>query len=105
MTGKALEDAMQKQPWDPSVKALDRGAADAAMMNDQLKWTQNLGDAFLAQQADVLDAVQTLRARADAAGNLKSRRSRRSRAPIGRQTFPPQRRAGDGVHDRAGQSR
>ena len=72
VTGQALEDAMQKQPWDPSVKALAAVPQTLAMMNDQLKWTQDLGDAFLAQQADVLDAVQRLRARADAAGNLKT---------------------------------
>jgi hypothetical protein len=72
MTGKALEDAMQKQAWDPSVKALTAVPETLQMMNDQLKWTQDLGDAFLAQQSDVLDAVQRLRARADAAGNLKS---------------------------------
>ncbi len=72
VTGQALEDAMQKQPWDPSVKALTAVPQTLAMMNDQLKWTQDLGDAFLAQQSDVLDAVQRLRARADAAGNLKS---------------------------------
>ena len=72
VTGQALEDAMQKQPWDPSVKALTAVPQTLAMMNDQLKWTQDLGDAFLAQQSDVLDAVQRLRARADAAGNLKT---------------------------------
>ena len=72
VTGQALEDAMQKQPWDPSVKALTAVPQTLTMMNDQLKWTQDLGDAFLAQQSDVLDAVQRLRARADAAGNLKS---------------------------------
>jgi Protein of unknown function (DUF3300) len=72
VTGQALEDAMQKQSWDPSVKALTAAPQTLAMMNDQIKWTQNLGDAFLAQQSDVLDAVQRLRARADATGNLKS---------------------------------
>lgn len=72
VTGQALQDAMQKQPWDPSVKALTAVPQTLTMMNDQIKWTQNLGDAFLAQQADVLSAVQQLRARADAAGNLKS---------------------------------
>ena len=72
MTGQALEDAMQKQPWDPSVKSIAAVPQTLAMMNDQIKWTQNLGDAFLAQQTEVLDAVQRLRARADAAGNLKS---------------------------------
>jgi hypothetical protein len=88
--GQALEDAMQKQPWDPSVKALTAVPQTLAMMNDQLKWTQDLGDAFLGQQSDVFDAIQRLRARADAAGNLKStpqqtvtRASRPAGAPSG----------------------
>ena len=72
VTGQALQDAMQKQSWDPSVKALTAVPQTLAMMNDQLKWTQDLGDAFLAQQNDVFDAVQRLRARADASGNLKT---------------------------------
>jgi hypothetical protein len=72
VTGQALEDAMQKQSWDPSVKALTAVPQTLAMMNDQLKWTQDLGDVFLAQQNDVFDAIQRLRARADAAGNLKT---------------------------------
>src|SRR6516162_10119023 len=72
VTGQALEDAMQKQPWDPSVKALTAVPQTLQMMNDKLDWTQELGDAFLAQQANVLDAVQRLRARADAAGQLKT---------------------------------
>src|SRR5205807_3840517 len=71
VTGQALEDAMQKQPWDPSVKALTAVPQTLQMMNDKLDWTQQLGDAFLAQQSDTLAAVQRLRARADAAGNLK----------------------------------
>jgi Protein of unknown function (DUF3300)/Chaperone of endosialidase len=72
VTGQALEDAMQKQDWDPSVKALTAVPQTLQMMNDQLGWMQDLGDAFLAQQEDVFTAVQSLRARADAAGNLKS---------------------------------
>jgi len=72
VTGKALEDAMQKQPWDPSVKSLTALPQVLAMMNEKLDWTQKLGDAFLAQQADVMKTVQALRAKANAAGNLKS---------------------------------
>src|SRR5437870_3482622 len=72
VTGQALEDAMQKQQWDPSVKALTAIPQTLQMMNDKLDWTQQLGDAFLAQQADVLDAVQRLRERADNNGNLKT---------------------------------
>jgi hypothetical protein len=90
--GQALEDAMQKQSWDPSVKALTAVPQTLAMMNDELKWTQDLGDAFLAQQSDVLDAVQRLRARADAAGNLRStpqQRVARTRRPVGAPASAP----------------
>ena len=72
VTGKELEDAMLKQPWDPSVKSMCSIPDTLAMMNEHLEWTQDLGDAFLAQQGDVMDAVQALRAKAVAAGNLKS---------------------------------
>jgi len=72
VTGDALKTAMEKQTWDPSVKALTALPQTLQMMNDKLDWTQQLGDAFLAQQPDVLDAVQRLRARADANGQLKS---------------------------------
>ena len=69
---KALQDALEKQPWDPSVKSLTAFPGTLAMMSDRLDWTQKLGDAFLAQQKEVLAAVQQLRSRAQAAGNLKS---------------------------------
>ena len=70
--GQALEDAMQKETWDPSVKSLTAFPQVLAMMNDKLDWMQKLGDAFLAQQKDVLDSVQRLRTKADQAGNLKT---------------------------------
>ena len=72
VTGAALEDAMQKQPWDPSVKALTAVPQALQMMSDKLDWTQQLGDAFLGQQEELLAAVQHLRQRAQAAGRLKS---------------------------------
>jgi hypothetical protein len=72
VNGQALADAMQAQPWDPSVKALTAVPQTLQMMSDKLNWTQQLGDAFLAQQQDVLAAVQKLRAEAQAAGNLQS---------------------------------
>jgi len=71
-TGKALEDAMQNQTWDPAVKALTAVPPVLELLNDKLDWTQKLGDAFLAQQKDVMDTVQSLRAKARAAGNLES---------------------------------
>jgi Protein of unknown function (DUF3300) len=72
LKGQALQYAMQTESWDPSVKALTAVPQTLEMMNDKLDWTQQLGDAFLAQQQDVLDAVQKLRAEARASGNLQS---------------------------------
>jgi hypothetical protein len=69
---KALEDEMQKQSWDPSVKALAAVPQVLKQMNENLSWTQKLGDAFLADQATVLATVQSLRGKANQAGNLKS---------------------------------
>src|SRR5580698_2229851 len=70
--GEALQDAMQSQSWDPSVKALAAVPQTLQMMSEKLDWTQQLGDAFLAQQPDVMNAIQKLRAEAHAAGNLQS---------------------------------
>lgn len=72
VTGKALEDAMVKQSWDPAVKSLTAVPQVLQQMNEKLDWTQKLGDAFLAQQQDVMDTVQVLRGKASANGNLKS---------------------------------
>jgi Protein of unknown function (DUF3300) len=62
--GQELEDALQTQTWDPSVKSLTAFPQVLTMMNEKLDWTQKLGDAFLEQQKDVMDAVQGLRAKA-----------------------------------------
>jgi Protein of unknown function (DUF3300) len=86
VSGAALEDAMQHQPWDPSVKALTAVPQALQMMSDKLDWTQQLGDAFLGQQEDLLAAVQRLRERAHSAGRLKSTEQqtvRTVRAPSG----------------------
>jgi hypothetical protein len=69
---KALEAEMQKQTWDPAVKSLTAVPTVLAKMNEKLEWTQKLGDAFLAQQKDVMTTVQALRTKAAAAGNLKT---------------------------------
>jgi len=68
---KALEDALQKQTWDESVKSLAVFPQVLTMMSEKLDWTQKLGDAFLAQQADVLATAQTLRSKAVSQGSLK----------------------------------
>ncbi len=70
--GSALEDAMTKQPWDPSVKSLTAFPGVLDMMSEKLEWTQKLGDAFLGQQKPVMDTVQRLRTKAKAAGALSS---------------------------------
>jgi len=69
---KALEDAMQKQAWDPAVKALTAVPQVLGHMNENLSWTQKLGDAFLADQKPVMATIQSLRAKAQTAGNLKT---------------------------------
>ncbi len=69
---KALEDALQKQTWDESVKSLTAFPEVLERMNQDLAWTQKLGDAFLAQQEQVMDTIQALRAKAKAAGHLES---------------------------------
>ena len=68
----ALNDVLDRQSWDPSVKALVPFPNILSMMSERIDWTQSVGDAFLAQEADVMDSVQRLRARAYAAGNLHS---------------------------------
>ena len=72
LKGDALKAALDKQTWDDSVKALVPFPDVLTMMSEKLDWTQKLGDAFLAQQKDVMDTVQKLRRKADEAGNLKS---------------------------------
>ncbi len=68
---KALEDALQSQTWDPAVKSLAVFPQVLTMMSQKLDWTQKLGDAFLAQQKEVMATAQALRAKAVAQGTLK----------------------------------
>jgi hypothetical protein len=63
---------IDQQPWDPSVKALARYPTVLKWMDDNLAWATALGQAFLAQQQDVMDSIQRLRAQAQALGNLQS---------------------------------
>ncbi|MGA8755332.1 MAG: DUF3300 domain-containing protein, partial [Stellaceae bacterium] len=71
LKGDALTAALQVQNWDPSVKALVLFPRILQILSDQLQWTEELGNAFLSQQADVMAAVQSLRQEAMATGNLK----------------------------------
>ena len=74
LTGQALADAIQgdQLPWDPSVQSLLPFPSVLDMMNSDMRWTSDLGNAFLAQQQDVMDAVQRQRAVAQRYGYLRS---------------------------------
>ncbi|MGC2075986.1 MAG: DUF3300 domain-containing protein, partial [Xanthobacteraceae bacterium] len=72
LKGDALKDAADKQSWDDSVKSLVATPSVLDMMNQKLSWTQQLGDAVLAQQPDVMDAIQRLRTKAQANNKLAS---------------------------------
>ena len=72
LTGTALTQAVNQQTWDTSVKALTQFPSVLDDLAKNLAWTSSLGQAFDNQQADVMAAVQTMRAKAQAAGNLKS---------------------------------
>jgi hypothetical protein len=72
LTGKALMHAVDSQAWDPSVKGLTQFPSVLDNMAKNLSWTSALGEAYHTQAADVMTAIQFLRAKAQAAGNLKS---------------------------------
>ena len=72
LKGKALADAVEKQNWDPSVQAMAVFPDVVKQLAENVSWSSDLGNAFLAQEADVMDAVQRMRAKAQGAGNLKS---------------------------------
>jgi len=72
LKGQQLMDAAKQQNWDPSVQALVAFPDVLTRLNQDIRWTTDLGNAFLAQQADVMTAVQQLRAKAQANGKLQS---------------------------------
>jgi uncharacterized membrane protein YgcG len=72
LKGDALGQAVDQQPWDPSVKALTAFPSVLGNMDKNLSWTSSLGSAYYNQEQGVMDAVQVMRARAQEAGNLKS---------------------------------
>ncbi len=72
LKGEQLGKEVDKQPWDPSVKALTEFPSVLANMDKNLSWTSSLGDAYVNQQQDMMNAVQVMRDRAEKAGNLKS---------------------------------
>ena len=72
LTGDDAVRAVADEDWDPSVKSLVAFPQVLARMAENPQWMESLGDAFLDQQPQVMDTVQNLRRRADAAGNLRS---------------------------------
>jgi uncharacterized membrane protein YgcG len=72
LKGDPLAQAVDQQPWDPSVKALTAFPSVLGNMDKNLSWTSSLGDAYYNQEQEVMDAVQVMRQKAEQAGNLKS---------------------------------
>ena len=72
LKGDALGQAVDQQPWDPSVKALCGFPTVLGNMDKNISWTSSLGDAYYNQQQDVMNAIQRMRQKAQTAGNLKS---------------------------------
>jgi hypothetical protein len=72
LTGNTLMQAVDKQSWDPSVKGLTQFPSVLDNLAKNLAWASSLGEAYHNQQADVMTAIQTLRAQAKTQGNLKS---------------------------------
>src|SRR5438309_4292650 len=72
LKGEQLAQAVDQQSWDPSIKAITQFPSVLASMDKNLSWASALGDAYVNQQQAVLDAVQTMRKRAQQAGNLES---------------------------------
>jgi hypothetical protein len=72
LQGEQLDQAVASKNWDPAVTALTHFPQILSMMNENLEWTSKLGDAFLAQKDDVMNAVQYLRSKAQATGNLQT---------------------------------
>jgi hypothetical protein len=72
LSGDQLAAALEAETWDPSIKALAIFPQILRMMDANLDWTEQLGDSFVAQQADVMDTIQRLRQQAAAAGTLWS---------------------------------
>jgi hypothetical protein len=72
LKGEQLGQQIDQQPWDPSIKALTEFPSVLGNMDKNLSWTSSLGDAYVNQPQDVMNAVQVMRQRAEDAGNLKS---------------------------------
>src|ERR1700723_2194318 len=72
LKGDDLAQAVDQQPWDPSVKALTAFPSILGNMDKNVSWTSSLGDTYYNQEQAVTDAIQVMRRRAQQAGNLNS---------------------------------
>ena len=68
LEGDALADAVAEQPWDPSIQSMAAVPEALERLANDIQWTTELGNAFLAQQSDVMDAVQSMRKKAQGKG-------------------------------------
>ena len=101
LQGQALAVAAAKQPWDPSVQSLVMFPEVAQRMASNIQWMTDLGNAFLAQQSDVMDAVQRMRGKAQGTGNLKTSSQsvvKTETAPSGKQVIEIQQANPDVVY-------
>jgi hypothetical protein len=72
LQGQALSDAVKKQPWDPSIQAMVLMPDVLKRMDENVSWTSDLGNAFLANQDGVMQAIQRMRQKAEAKGALQT---------------------------------
>jgi hypothetical protein len=72
LKGDLLQDAVTPQNWDPSVKGLTQFPSVLSQMAQNIQWTQSLGEAYVNDPADVMNAIQVMRQRASAQGNLRT---------------------------------
>ena len=99
---KALADSVAKQPWDPSIQSMAAVPEVVKRLADDIQWTTELGNAFLAQQSDVMDAVQVMRKKAKDKGALETQRAAEGRDEGGREEGGDHRRVREpGGHLRA----
>ncbi|HPD60935.1 MAG TPA: DUF3300 domain-containing protein [Thermodesulfobacteriota bacterium] len=89
LKGELLDQALKEKYWDVSVKSLAHFPQVLAMMDENIEWTTRIGDAFLAQKDDVMDTIQELRAKAEAAGNLRSTQEQEVAVESGVVTIEP----------------
>src|SRR6185503_9119252 len=79
---KKLAEAVKKQPWDPSIQAMAALPDVVKRLADDIQWTTDLGNAFLAQQKDVMDAIQRMRGKAKDTGALKSNQQQKVQTQV-----------------------